>query len=125
MPKKANDLIDRQVGEKLRARRQAMRFSQSWVAKQLGITFQQVQKYETGRNRIGAGRLQGIARVLDVPIAYFFDDTANLKGDEMTRLVEQFSAMSDGRALAAAYQKLSNPKLRARVVSLVRAYADC
>lgn len=70
--KSATD-IDKQVGARIRARRQALQVSQGALAEALGITFQQVQKYENGANRVSTGRLAQIAETLKVPVAYFFD----------------------------------------------------
>jgi transcriptional regulator with XRE-family HTH domain len=73
--KKSGNPIDKHVGERLRARRMMLKMSQTALGGALGVTFQQVQKYEKGVNRIGAGRLQIIAGVLQVPINYFFEGT--------------------------------------------------
>src|ERR1700727_3574896 len=72
--KKAPDPIDRHVGARVRMRRLILGMSQGKLGEALDVTFQQVQKYEKGANRIGASRLQQLARVLDVPPAYFFED---------------------------------------------------
>ena len=66
--------LDRQVGARIRAKRKVLRITQQDLAARIGVTFQQLQKYEKGRNRIGASRLQRVAEVLDVPVSYFFDE---------------------------------------------------
>ena len=73
MAKKSPNLIDKHVGTRVRMRRMMLRMSQEKLADALGLTFQQVQKYENGTNRIGASRLQSISHILHVPISFFFE----------------------------------------------------
>src|SRR5271154_5576575 len=82
VPKKQASPVDAQVGNRVRLRRMLIGMSQEKLGDFLGLTFQQVQKYEKGVNRIGAGRLFGIAQVLGVPISYFYEDAT---GDESMR----------------------------------------
>ena len=95
--------------------------SQVSLAEELGVTFQQVQKYEKGRNRISASRFQQICQVLRMPIAFFFDGAPDeLKSTgELPDYTSAFLTTSDGLALARAFQKISDPKLRRAVVALV------
>ena len=97
--------------------------SQDKLAGHLGISFQQIQKYETGRSRVGAGRLQQIAQVLNQPIGFFFEGLANVEsaGVVSTEYILAFLADSDGLALAKAFQRVSSRKVRHRLVSLVEA----
>ena len=74
--KKKPNPIDIHVGSRIRLRRNMLGMSQEKLGESLGITFQQIQKYEKGTNRVGASRLQAIASILDVPVAFFFDDVA-------------------------------------------------
>ena len=76
MGEKATNSIDKHVGSRVRMRRQMLAMSQEKLGNALGLTFQQVQKYEKGMNRIGASRLQQIGEILRVPVSFFFEDTA-------------------------------------------------
>ncbi|MBY0532539.1 MAG: helix-turn-helix domain-containing protein [Xanthobacteraceae bacterium] len=128
MTKKAPNPIDRHVGSRVRMRRMMISMSQEKLGERLGITFQQVQKYEKGTNRIGASRLQQIASILGVPVAFFFEGAP---GGEITAAgfgesgnpayVSDFLATSEGLALSKAFMKVSDPKLRRRIVDLVEA----
>jgi len=104
--------------------------SQEKLGDFLGLTFQQVQKYEKGVNRIGAGRLFGIAQVLGVPITYFYEDTT---GDEtMPGFAEDagappvmaFLGSPEGLQLSLAFMRIKEPKVRKRVVELVKSLAE-
>jgi transcriptional regulator with XRE-family HTH domain len=105
--------------------------SQEKLGDALGLTFQQVQKYEKGANRIGASRLQQIAHILQVPVSFFFDGAPNVPGHQPTGLAEapspayvsDFLATSDGLALTKAFMGIKNPKLRRRIVDLVEQIA--
>jgi transcriptional regulator with XRE-family HTH domain len=106
--------------------------SQEKLGEHLGITFQQIQKYEKGTNRIGASRLQAIARVLSVPVAFFFEDAPGLApvaGDQgfeeqgATSYVVDFLSSSEGLSLNKAFIRIKDPKQRRKVVELVKAMA--
>jgi len=104
--------------------------SQEKLGGALGLTFQQVQKYEKGTNRIGASRLQQISHILQVPVAFFFEGAPNLnpQGDGMSEApsptyVSDFLATSDGLALTKAFMEIKEPKLRRRIVDLVEEIA--
>lgn len=123
--------VDRHVGSRVRLRRQMMSMSQEKLGEELGVTFQQVQKYERGANRIGAGRLWHLARVLEVPVSFFFDGVsqttqqpAGFADGDQTPIVNDFLQSSDGVALAQAFSKITDPKVRRRVLELVRSLAD-
>jgi transcriptional regulator with XRE-family HTH domain len=120
--------VDRHVGQVLRLRRRALGLSQQAVAARLGVTFQQVQKYERGANRISASALHGLTLILDLPVAAFFDgltapagDTASQRGRD---LVAELVAMPDGPALAEAFLALPPGPVRWRLAALARAVAD-
>ena len=130
--KKQPNPIDIHVGGRVRLRRMMLGMSQEKLGEQLGITFQQIQKYEKGTNRIGASRLQHIARVLAVPVAFFFDGAPGLAGDGTKAMPEaadtpnylvDFLATSDGIQLNKAFVRIKDVKLRRRVIDLVRAMA--
>ena len=114
---------DRHVGARVRMRRLMLDMTQTELADGLGLTFQQVQKYEKGANRIGASRLQHIADILQVPISFFFDgavETGEFKAIEPKSLyVSDFLASSEGVALVKAYMKIKDAKLRRCIVQLV------
>jgi len=94
--------------------------TQERLADGLNLTFQQVQKYEKGANRVGASRLQQIASILNVPISYFFEEATVPTGDRQFRFeLQSLFATQDGLDLAAAFQKIQDSKLRRTVVALV------
>lgn len=128
--KKQPNPIDIHVGSRVRLRRMMLGMSQEKLGEHLGITFQQIQKYEKGTNRIGASRLQHIARVLTVPVAFFFEDAPASPGDaapgslaepERTSYVVDFLSSSEGIQLNKAFVRIKDAKLRRRVIDLVRA----
>ena len=105
-------------------RRLMLKMSQSDLADGLGLTFQQVQKYEKGTNRIGASRLQQISQILQVPVPFFFDRAPGQSGvvaeiADSDSYVNDFLATSDGLALVRAFMQIPNPKLRRAIVHLV------
>jgi transcriptional regulator with XRE-family HTH domain len=126
MAKKAPNPIDKHVGSRVRMRRMMLSMSQEKLGDALGLTFQQVQKYEKGTNRIGASRLQQISHILQVPVAFFFEGAPNLHshGDGMKEApspayVSDFLATSEGLALTKAFMRIKEAKLRRRIVDLV------
>jgi len=127
MTKKAPNPIDKHVGSRVRMRRMMIGMSQEKLGEKLGITFQQIQKYEKGTNRIGASRLQQIASVLSAPVSFFFEgapvpDAEALSGAPASpAYVSDFLATSDGLALTKAFMKVKDPKVRRRIVDLVEA----
>jgi transcriptional regulator with XRE-family HTH domain len=132
MAKKAPNLTDRHVGARVRMRRMMLGMSQEKLGDALGLTFQQVQKYEKGANRIGASRLQQISNILQVPVAFFFEGAPNVPGHQQTSgiseapspaYVSDFLATSDGLALTKSFMKIKNAKLRRRIVDLVEEIA--
>jgi transcriptional regulator with XRE-family HTH domain len=121
--------IDIHVGSRVRLRRQLMKMSQEKLGDELGVTFQQVQKYERGANRVGASRLYRMSRVLDVPVQFFFEGlgdkssaTGMAEGDQ-TPIVYDFIQSSDGVSLAEAFSRIRDAKVRRRVLELVRTLA--
>lgn len=128
MTKKSPNPIDRHVGSRIRMRRMMISMSQEKLGEKLGITFQQIQKYEKGTNRVGASRLQQIATVLGVPVSFFFegapvpDSSASGFSDSANpAYVSDFLATSDGLALTKAFMKIKDSKVRRRIVDLVEA----
>jgi transcriptional regulator with XRE-family HTH domain len=123
--------IDRHVGGRVRMRRILVGMSQEKLGEALGLTFQQVQKYEKGANRIGASRLQQIADTLAVSPAYFFegqtgDDIApnTGSGDTQANRIVEFLASAEGLSLNRAFIRIDDPRLRRRIIDLVLAIAE-
>ncbi len=130
LAKKAPNPIDRHVGSRVRMRRMMMAMSQEKLGDALGLTFQQVQKYEKGTNRIGASRLQQISDILQVPVAFFFEGAPVLPGQSggfaeapSPAYISDFLATSDGLALTKAFVEIKDGKVRRRIVELVEAIA--
>jgi transcriptional regulator with XRE-family HTH domain len=128
MTKKSPNPIDKHVGSRVRMRRMMVSMSQEKLGEKLGITFQQIQKYEKGTNRIGASRLQQIANVLGVQVGFFFEGApvpdGSAKGfseSASPAYVSDFLATSDGLALTKAFMKVTDAKVRRRIVDLVEA----
>lgn len=114
---KAPNAVDIEVGRRIRQRRAILGFTQAALAEHLGITFQQVQKYEKGTNRVGSSRLQTVARFLDVPISYFFDDLETRRSvplDDATVTVASFLSSGDGLALNRAFLNIKSEKFGGR-----------
>src|SRR6202162_5523505 len=132
MAKKSPNPVDKHVGSRVRMRRMMLSMSQEKLGDALGLTFQQVQKYEKGANRIGAGRLQHISNILQVPVAFFFEGAPRIAGmlapagfenAPSAAYVSDFLASSDGLVLTEAFMRIPDPKLRRCIVSLVEQIA--
>jgi transcriptional regulator with XRE-family HTH domain len=128
--KKAPNPIDKHVGSRVRMRRVLIGMSQERLGDALGLTFQQVQKYEKGTNRIGASRLQQISRILGMPVEFFFEgspagdrEPAGFQDASDTTYVADFLATNEGVQLNRAFLRIRDPKMRRRVVDLVNAIA--
>jgi transcriptional regulator with XRE-family HTH domain len=130
MPMNAPNPIDKHVGSRLRMRRLTLDMSQTDIADALGLTFQQVQKYEKGSNRISASRLQHLSQILQVPVPFFFEGAPAASGVRQAAAkgtadapspayVTDFLATSDGLSLVKAFMCIGNPKLRRSIVRLV------
>ncbi len=128
---KLPNTIDKHVGRRVRWRRRELNFSQEKLGELLGLTFQQIQKYEKGVNRISAGRLFEMSRVLDTTITYFFmgveemDEAMNRtfaendKDQALTGLID-----ADAVDLVVAFQSIPDPKLRQSILTMVRNSAE-
>ncbi len=131
MPKKQANPVDAHVGHRVRLRRMLMGMSQEKLGELLGLTFQQVQKYEKGVNRIGAGRLFEIAGILSVPVSFFYEDAVGGRGaapgfaeDEDHAPVMEFISSGEGLQLTLAFMRIKDPKVRRRILELVRELAE-
>lgn len=129
--KKKPNPIDIHVGSRIRLRRNMLGMSQEKLGEALGITFQQIQKYEKGANRVGASRLQAIGSVLNVPVSFFFEDapgeTPGGKGfseDNSASYVVDFLNSSEGLQLNRAFVKIADPKVRRKIIDLVKSLSD-
>ncbi len=134
----ANNPVDQHVGKRLRDRRKLLGLTQQQLAEMLGVTFQQLQKYETGATRIGSSRLFDLCNALDVEANHFFEDIpkevarlspASTKGftaEEMATNVEMKSQLARRETieLVRAYFGLSDPAIRKKFLDLIRATQD-
>ncbi len=121
MQKKSPNQIDKHIGSRVRARRVMLGMSQEKLADALGLTFQQVQKYEKGVNRIGASRLLHIAGILDVSIEFFFEGLPGLRagGFSDDSLVADFLTRPESDRLVRGFLKLKDDEARRKVADLV------
>lgn len=131
MPKKQANPVDIQVGNRVRIRRMLIGMSQERLGDLLGLTFQQVQKYEKGVNRIGAGRLFEVARILNVPVDFFYeglerrgDGQIEFTAPEHAPALMEFVSSPEGLQLSLAFMKIKDGKVRKRVLDLVKSLAD-
>ena len=133
--KRAPHPMDIHVGSRVRLRRMMQGMSQDKLGEELGLTFQQIQKYEKGVNRIGASRLYDIARVLEVPVQFFYDDfgdgpetmigfaETNPKTEEKSGFMQLLST-PEGVQLCRAYASIRDYQVRRRILDLVKALGD-
>lgn len=129
MVKSSPDPVDIHVGSRVRLRRTLLGMSQEKLGKALGLTFQQVQKYERGANRIGSSRLFQLSKILDVPVSFFFDemtsDTAQkadgmAEGNKQVFEVDKLSRR-ETLELVRAYYKITDPSVRKKIFEMVKA----
>lgn len=123
--------IDVHVGARLRLRRKMLGFSQQKLAAELKLTFQQVQKYERGFNRISASKLYEAARTLKTPVSYFFEGLADPEGEAgdpagaaAARSLNLFLSTSEGLELAEKFTRIGQARVRRQILALVRAMSD-
>ena len=132
MPKRSMNPIDAHVGARVRLRRMLIGMSQEKLGEMLGVTFQQIQKYEKGANRIGASRLYEVSRILEVPVQFFFEEAPQGEGRAAPGMAEadseafilEFLNSREGLELNRSFVKISDPKVRKSVVDLVRALSS-
>lgn len=124
--------IDIHVGSRVRLRRNMLGLSQEKLGESLGVTFQQVQKYEKGANRIGASRLQQISAVLKTPISFFFEDAPGSHAEGASGFAENsssdyivdFLSSPEGIQLNSAFSKIKDPQVRKKIIDLVRSLSE-
>jgi transcriptional regulator with XRE-family HTH domain len=128
MATKAPNPIDKYVGSRVRMRRIMLGMSQEKLGEALGLTFQQIQKYEKGTNRVGASRIQQISEILQVPVSFLFEGGPTSTGGGFGEgtsptYVSDFLATSEGLALTRAFTRIADAKLRRSIVDLVEQIA--
>ena len=130
MSTKAPNPVDKYVGSRVRMRRIMLGMSQEKLGEALGLTFQQIQKYEKGTNRVGASRIQQISEILQVPVSYLFEGgptgttiAGNFSEGTSPTFVTDFLATAEGLALTRAFPRIADPKLRRSIVDLVEQIA--
>ncbi len=129
MSTKAPNPVDKYVGSRVRMRRIMLGMSQEKLGEALGLTFQQVQKYEKGTNRVGASRIQQISEILQVPVSFLFEGSPGATGTKAEgeaaspAYVSDFLATSEGLALTRAFTRIGDAKLRRSIVELVEQIA--
>ena len=128
LPKKKANPVDAHVGYRVRLRRVLIGMSQERLGELLGLTFQQVQKYERGMNRIGAGRLYEVAEILGVPISFFYEGVNGVQrsgegGGLESSAVMDFLSSNEGIQLSTAFMGIRDAKVRRRLLDLVRSIA--
>ena len=117
------------VGRRVRMRRKMLAMSQEKLGAALGLTFQQVQKYENGTNRMGASRLQQMSDILQVPVEFFFEGAPNASAPDRSNVtlsmahIDDFVSNSDGLRLIGAFMRIDNAAVRRRIVMLVQEIA--
>ena len=129
--KRAPNPVDQHVGSRVRMRRVLLGMSQEKLAEALGLTFQQVQKYEKGTNRIGASRLQEISNTLQVAPSFFFEglnghapaQDIGIAEEASARSITNFVVTAEGLQLNKAFTQITDPKVRRRIIDLVIAVA--
>ena len=132
MSTKAPNPVDRHVGSRVRMRRIMLGMSQEKLGEALGLTFQQIQKYEKGTNRIGASRVQQIGEVLQVPVSFFFEGgptggmtvPEGLSEAPSPTYISDFLATTEGLTLTRAFMRITDPKLRRSIVDLIEQMAS-
>jgi transcriptional regulator with XRE-family HTH domain len=132
MARRTPNPIDVHVGNRLRMRRMLIGLSQEKLGERLGLTFQQVQKYEKGSNRVSASRLYHMARILDVPVQFFFEDLPSglevpapegfAEAGEQESIIGFLNSL-EGLQLNRAFSEITSPEVRRRVVDLVKTLA--
>ena len=130
MATKAPNPVDKYVGSRVRMRRIMLGMSQEKLGEALGLTFQQIQKYEKGTNRVGASRIQQISEILQVPVSFLFEggpsgtpSTGGFSEGSSPSYVSDFLATSEGLALTRAFTRITDAKLRRSIVELVEQIA--
>ena len=123
MPQPQRNPTDGHVGNRVRTRRVALGLSQSALGDAIGVTFQQIQKYERGNNRISASRLHGLADVLQVTPEFFFEGLEQVQAQSSLDPATELSSHADALALMGAFRRIKSRKLQRSVISLIEELA--
>ena len=126
MPPKPPNPIDLHVGERIRMARTERKISRITLGEALGLTDQQIGKYETGANRIGASRLQQICRVLKIPVSFLFEDTpaSSPRDSGMPQEIIDFMESEEGARFVAAFSRITDRKVRRGIARLANRIAE-
>ena len=122
--RKAPNPVDAHIGSRLRLRRLTLGLSQEKLGKELGLTFQQVQKYERGANRIGASRLYAIAQILEAPVSYFFEGLEGLDTISPDDRIESMLSSPEAVEMNRSFARITDQATRRRLTDLIRSVAD-
>lgn len=121
--------IDHHIGNRMKMRRNELRLSQEKLGDKLGVSFQQIQKYEKGVNRVSSGCLPKVAKALDVPISFFYEgapgsDGTSRNGTHPPAIMDDFLSSKEGLQIARAFVRIKDPLVRHRVAVAVAALFD-
>lgn len=116
--------IDREIGERVRERRKELRLTQQALGVAAGVSFQQIQKYENGTNRIGAGRLKELARALQVPVSFFFDGYFEDESDDEAGRIANALRRPGAAELLKYFERIDSPTLAGAVIDLARTLSN-
>jgi transcriptional regulator with XRE-family HTH domain len=128
--KKVPNAIDREIGKRIKARRVLLGHNQQYLAEMVGVSYQQIQKYENGTDRVGASRLFAISKALDVAVSFFFEqdlepDAKPSAEDELeNQFIRRTLASEEGRALILTFGRIRDPQMRAKVLELAELLSD-
>jgi transcriptional regulator with XRE-family HTH domain len=127
--KKVPNAIDKEIGRRVKSRRILLGHNQQYLAEMVGVSYQQIQKYENGTDRVGASRLFAISKALDVPVAFFFEQDFELpeaSGEEEleNQFIKRTIATEEGRALILTFGRIRDPLMRAKVLELAELLSD-
>jgi len=128
MKKVPND-VDRNIGKRIKSRRLFLGYNQQFLAESIGVSYQQVQKYENGTDRVGASRLFAISKSLDVPVGFFYGEGASVSGlspdaEQENQILQRTMATEEARSLILSFGRIRDPELRAKVIDLAELLAD-
>jgi transcriptional regulator with XRE-family HTH domain len=127
--KKVPNDVDRNIGKRIKSRRLFLGYNQQFLAESIGVSYQQVQKYENGTDRVGASRLFAISKSLDVPVGFFYVDGAASSGlspdaEQENQILQRTMASEEARTLILSFGRIRDPELRAKVIDLAELLAD-
>jgi transcriptional regulator with XRE-family HTH domain len=128
--KKVPNSIDHGIGKRIKSRRLFLGQNQQFLAEAIGVSYQQVQKYENGTDRVGASRLWAISIALDVPVSYFYGDVTSSQtglspeAEQENQILQRTMATEEARSLILSFGKIRDPELRAKVLDLAELLAD-